>query len=82
MILFNTSPFWSLLFGKLINGTSVSKAQVLFMSISFVGVILVALSKILTQPEVSGEILNGSIDEITDTLETATEEGEKSTETD
>lgn len=52
MILFNTAPFWSVLFGKAINGTQINGTQILLMIGSFTGVILVAIAKLITPVEV------------------------------
>jgi drug/metabolite transporter (DMT)-like permease len=50
MILFNTAPFWSVLFGKFINGETINLTQGLLMIGSFTGVVLVAISKLVAKP--------------------------------
>lgn len=51
MILFNTAPFWSVIFGKIINGSLISTPQILLMCGSFVGVVLVAISNFVYPKE-------------------------------
>ena len=60
MILFNIAPFWSILFGKLINSSTINCTQVLLMLGSFIGVILVACSKMIVQ-DLETEELNEEI---------------------
>jgi drug/metabolite transporter (DMT)-like permease len=51
MILFNTAPFWSVIFGKIINGSLISTPQILLMCGSFVGVVIVAISNFVYPKE-------------------------------
>jgi drug/metabolite transporter (DMT)-like permease len=51
MILMNTAPFWSVLFGKWINGASISAVQIMLILGSFTGVVIVAISKMVVKPE-------------------------------
>jgi hypothetical protein len=51
MILFNTAPFWSVIFGKAINGTLINTPQILLMCGSFVGVVIVAISNFVYPKE-------------------------------
>jgi drug/metabolite transporter (DMT)-like permease len=67
MILFNTAPFWSVLFGKLINGTHINCVQICLMIGSFIGVVLVAVSNLVGDTTAVLEDILDDIDEISET---------------
>ena len=48
MILFNTAPFYSILLGSCINNTKIDGIQKLLMVLSFIGVIFIACSSIIS----------------------------------